>query len=313
MNRAVTGRTALATLLAASLAFTTIAADLEVPYLAGRVNDLADLLSPDAETALETRLQQLEESTGTQVAVLTIPSLEGEVLEDFSLRVAETWKLGRGQFDDGVLLLIARDDRKMRVEVGYGLEGTIPDAYAKRIADDIMQPHFRAGDFDRGVTAAVDALAGLVKGDDSLPPPGSGSQTSQPASGGPGAVGFLFFLIPIGLFSLQALATRGCMAWFLYVFLMPFWFLFPLAFFGRPGGFVPFGLWVLVFPVLWAVIHNTAGGKRWLDTGSGPFLGRGGGWSSSRGGWGGFGGGFSGGGFSGGGGSFGGGGASGSW
>lgn len=313
MNRASVGSTVVATLLAATFAPTASTADLEVPYLAGRVNDLADLLSPGAETAIEAQLQQLEESTGTQVAVLTIPSLGDEVLEDFSLRVAETWKLGRGQFDDGVLILIARDDRKMRVEVGYGLEGTIPDAYAKRIADDLMKPHFRTGDFDGGVTAAVEAVAGLVTGDDSLPPPGSGSPTSQPASGGPGAIGFVFFLIPVGLFSLQALATRGCRAWFLYLFLMPFWFFFPLAFFGRPGGFVPFGLWVVAFPVLWALIHNTAGGQRWLDSGGGPFLGRGGGWSSSRGGWGGSGGGFSGGGFSGGGGSFGGGGASGSW
>ena len=141
----------------------------EVPFLGGRINDLADLLSETAEAAMEKQLEELESATGAQVAVLTIPSLEGEILEDFSLKVADTWKLGRGEFDDGALLLIARDERQMRLEIGYGLEGAVPDAYAKRILDDILRPRFRTGDFDGGVTAAVEAIGGLIRGENPLP------------------------------------------------------------------------------------------------------------------------------------------------
>lgn len=299
-------------MLVGLVALSAVAVAKEVPFLAGRVNDLADLLSDSSESSLEARLEELEETTGAQVAVLTLPSLEGEILEDYSLRVAETWKLGRGKFDDGALLLIARDERQMRLEVGYGLEGVIPDAYAKRILDDILRPRFRAGDFDGGITAAVETIAGLVAGDEALPPPVTQGPSAIDDLGWAKAIPFLAFLIPIGLFSLQALSTRGCMAWFLYLFLMPFWSAFPLAILGSPLGLIPIGLWVVGFPLLWSLIHKTSGGKNWWDKGAGPF---GGGWSSSRGGWGGgfSGGGSSGGGFSGGGGSFGGGGASGSW
>ena len=291
--------------LLGSGAMSAAATAREVPFLAGRINDLADLLTDSSEAAMAGQLEELERSTGSQIAVLTIPSLEGEVLEDYSLRVAETWKLGRGKFDDGALLLIVRDERQMRLEVGYGLEGAIPDAYAKRILDDIMRPRFRAGDFDAGVAAALDAIAGLVAGDEVLPPPASETSRPRTGLGGKGVLAFLVFLIPVGLFSFQALAARGCMAWFLYLFLMPFWFFFPLTMLGRPLGLIPIGLWVTGFPILWAILHGTTKSKNWRNTGSGPFLGTGGGWSSSSGGWGG--------GFSGGGGSFGGGGASGSW
>lgn len=288
-------------------AVSTLVLAKEVPYLGGRINDLADLLTDSSVAELEERLAELEETTGAQVAVLTIPSLEGEILEDYSLRVAETWRLGRGKFDDGALLVIARDERQMRLEVGYGLEGAIPDAYAKRILDDVLRPRFRAGDFDGGITAAVDVIAGLVVGEDALPPPAT--ETSRPMGdfGWPTALTFVAFLIPLGLFSLRALSTRGCMAWFLYFFLMPFWFSFPMVVLGRPLGLIPIGLWIIGFPFAWVLIHKTgASSSRNNGGGWGPFFGTGGGWSSS-------GGGFSGGGFSGGGGSFGGGGASGSW
>jgi uncharacterized protein len=279
----------------------------EVPYLAGPVNDLADLLSDSAEETLAARLIELQRATGAQVVVLTVPSLEGEILEDYSLRVAETWQLGRAEVDDGALLLIVRDERQMRLEVGYGLEGAIPDVWAKRVLDDVLRPRFRAGDFDGGVSAAVDTIAALIAGEEALPPPDEGGESIDDI-GGPKAIALLAFLIPVGLFSLQAVASRGCVAWFLYLFLMPFWFAFPVAILGRPMGLIPIALWVVGFPIVWAVLHGTAAGRTWR--GAGPFLGGGGGWSSSRGGWGG---GFAGGGFSGGGGSFGGGGASGSW
>jgi len=121
---------------------------LDVPRLTGRVNDYADLLSSDAEIRIEQKLAMLEKDTGAQVAVLTIQSLEAESLEEYSLRVAETWALGRGDQDDGALLLIARNDRKMRLEVGYGLEPTLTDIMSKRILDQVLRPRFRAGDFD---------------------------------------------------------------------------------------------------------------------------------------------------------------------
>lgn len=306
--RTVARQGAAAVLLIASGLVSGLVVAKEVPYLAGRVNDLASLLSPSTAAAIETQLAELEESTGAQIAVLTVPSLEGEVLEDYSLRVAETWKLGRGEFDDGALLLIARDERQMRLEVGYGLEGTIPDAYAKRILDDVLRPRFRAGDFDGGVSDAVEVVSALVRGEEALPPPSVDSTRQLGDLDWSQAIAFVAFLIPVGIFSLRAITAQGCVAWFLYLFLMPFWLAFPLAILGRPLGFFPVGLWVIGFPVLWAILRGSGTGSRWQ--GPGPFFGTGGGWSSSRGGWGG---GFSGGGFSGGGGSFGGGGASGSW
>ena len=115
----------------------------EVPYLAGRVNDTADMIPADVEQRIDEKLAALEQATGAQMAVLTIASLEGEVLEEYSFKVAETWGLGREEQDDGLLMLIARDDRKMRLEVGYGLEGDLTDAQAGRILNNILRPAFR--------------------------------------------------------------------------------------------------------------------------------------------------------------------------
>ncbi len=274
-------------------------AALEVPYLAGRVNDLADMLPPDAESRIEARLERLEAERGAQVAVLTIPTLDGEALEDYSLRVAETWQLGRAEHDDGALLLIARDDRRMRLEVGYGLEPALTDLTSHRILDDVIAPRFRQGDFAGGIEEAVDVIARLVEGEDALPPPGG-----RAGSGGGQSLGQISgLLLAVGFFSLMALGARGCAGWLLFLVLIPLWFTVPLSLWGSPLGLIPGVLWILGFPVLWYLIGRSSLGKRWT--------GGGGGWSSSSGGWGGLSGG--GGGFSGGGGSFGGGGSSGSW
>ena len=286
-----------------------------MPFLSGRVNDLAGVLSAPAKQRLEEELRKLEEDTGAQVAILTIPTLDGESLEEYSLRVAETWKLGRGKFDDGALVLIARDDRQMRIEVGYGLEAALTDAKSHRILDEIMRPRFREGDFDGGVESAVKAIDGLVRGDENaLPPP-------EPAAGvegvAPRAIMFLVFAVVIGVFSLVALATEGAGAWFFYLFLTPFWLAFPIAIFGSRFG-VFFGLaWLLGFPILHRILRKKRkSGKlfkttKWstggLPGGGWVWSSRGGGSGGGR-GWGG-----GGGGFSGGGGSFGGGGASGRW
>jgi len=151
-------------------AVVTAAAAREVPYLGGRVNDLADLLSAPAEARLDARLAAVEAATRAQVAVLTVPSLEGDPIEDYGIHVVETWKLGDADADNGVLLLVARDERQMRIEVGYGLEPVVPDILAVRILREIIEPRFQAGDFDGGVEAGVEALAGLIEGDpDALP------------------------------------------------------------------------------------------------------------------------------------------------
>ncbi len=278
-------------------------AALEVPYLSGRVNDLADLISGDAEARIVDSLEDFENRTGHQVAVLTIPSLEGEVLEEFSLRVSETWGLGRSEQDDGVLLLVARDDRKMRIEVGYGLEADLTDAESGRILRNILTPRFKAGDFDGGIEQGVAAIVGTLEGKEVIPRETPGLANDMPIAGRL-LMGGMFVLV-VGMFSLIAIFTSGCQSWFLYAFLMPFWGSFPLVILGPRGGLTALLAWVIGAPILKLLFGNTKFGKRWVKSHPGWTTwtsGSGGGWSSGGGG-----------GFSGGGGSFGGGGASGSW
>jgi uncharacterized protein len=281
---------------------------LDVPFLAGRINDLAGALSPAARERLEAKLRDLETRTGAQVAVLIIPSLEGDSLEAYSVRVAQTWKLGRRGVDDGVLLFVAKNDRKMRIEVGYGLEPKLTDARSREILDEYVRPRFRANDFDGGIAAGVDAIAATIEGTP-LPAP-AGYRASR--SGGMDLLPRLFmatiFTIVVGVHSLVAILTPGKMGWFLYVFLMPFYAAFPSFIVPPYGGVVACGAWILLFPIL----------RQWFKPWSKEFKARhpglagfagggrstsGGGRSSSS----------SRGGFSGGGGSFGGGGSSSSW
>jgi len=288
----------VATMLVAMTAWG--AAALEVPYLAGRVNDQAGLLDDTFEAQLDKQLRQLEEATGAQVVVLTVPSLEGDPIEDYSMRVAETWKLGQKGADNGVLILIARDERRVRIEVGYGLEPVLTDALTGRIIDSLMTPKFRAGDFDGGVDAAVGAIATAIRGEPvDLPTP-------QRRSGGFNPVALVFFLV-FGLpFINAALRTRGAAGWMLFLFLTPFFFAFPAALFGAGVGGVVALVWLVAFPLLRLIVPKAPSGRGSSRHGGfwGPFIGGGGG---------GFSGGGFGGGFSGGGGGFGGGGASGGW
>ena len=164
---------------------------LDVPFLAGRVNDLTRTLSPAARAHLETKLGDLETRTGAQVVILLIPSLEGEPLEPYSVRVAQTWKLGRKGIDDGVLFLVAKNDRKMRIEVGYGLEPKLTDAQTREILDERVRPRFREGDFEGGVEAGVDAIASIIDGKPlarsagpAFARPGRHDRTSSPVHGG---------------------------------------------------------------------------------------------------------------------------------
>jgi len=147
---------------------------LEPPPLEDRVMDLAGLLSGAEAEALIQQLQAHEKATTQQFAVLTIPSLEGDPIEDFSIRTVEAWKLGTKEEDNGLLLLVAKEDRKMRIEVGYGLEGEITDLLAGRIISDVMQPAFRNGDFAGGIQSAVTLLIAAANGEEVDLPESSG-------------------------------------------------------------------------------------------------------------------------------------------
>src|SRR5919109_2753449 len=138
---------------------------LDVPALRGRVNDYAGLISSNKAQELEGRLAQFEKETGHQIAVLTIPSLEGDALEEFSIRVAESWKIGQKGFDNGAILIVAQKDRKLRIEVGYGLEGVLPDAIANRIISEVIVPRFRENDYSGGIEAGVNAILQVTKGE----------------------------------------------------------------------------------------------------------------------------------------------------
>ena len=172
----------------------TAAGAQEVPTFSGYVNDYANLLTDATTQELEDRLRDHEQRTTNQVTVLTVPSLEGGSLEEFSLRVAEALKVGQGGKDNGILLLVARDDRKIRIEVGYGLEPYLPDAYASRIVREVIAPYFKQGDYDAGIAAGVNAILEKVEGIDEL----SEREVVQQDQG------FSFGAILLGIFSMIA-------------------------------------------------------------------------------------------------------------
>lgn len=180
----------------------SLAQALEVPPLRGRVNDYAGVMSQDQVRALESQLAQFEQETGHQIAVLTVPTLAGEDIEGFSIRVAENWKLGKKGFDNGVILLVAVKDRKLRLEVGYGLEGVLPDAIADRIIRDYIVPRFRAQDYAGGVIAGIDAVQKVIKQE---PLPESARKTNQAPHSGFNSLAM--FAIAFVIFALMAFSS----------------------------------------------------------------------------------------------------------
>ncbi|MCM5570202.1 TPM domain-containing protein [Burkholderiaceae bacterium FT117] len=277
-----------------------------VPPLQARVTDLTGTLDAAARSRLESRLEAFEQRKGSQIAVLVVRGTAPEAIEDYSIRVAEAWKIGRGRVDgqrvdDGVLLVVAKEDRRLRIEVGYGLEGAIPDARAKQVIENLIVPRFRQGDYAGGIEAGIDALMRLIEGEP-LPAPARGQPLEE---GGTDWVAVLLFAFFAGLILRQWLGRvlgssagglfGGASAWVFGAGL-------PLA--------VVAGL--LLFFVLLAIRGGGGMGRVGAHT-----------WRSGPGGLpGGFGGGFpgrgggglrGGGGFRGGGGGFGGGGASGGW
>ncbi len=280
------------------------AADVAVPPLSGRVVDQTGTLSSGDIASLTQTLKSLEARKGSQVAVLIVPTTEPETIEQYSIQVAEAWKIGRKKIDDGALLVVARNDRHLRIEVGYGLEGSLTDATTKRIIDEDITPKFKAGDFAGGITAGVNRMIRVIDGEQ-LPAP------EPPHWQSPGSFSIdpfnPFLILPVLLFGglmrrtlgrlIGSAATGGLIT-------LVAWYLF-----GSLLAAVLAGVIASIFVMFSDSITSPAPGRR----------GRGGGWSG-----GGYGGSYSGGGgssssssdsggFSGGGGSFGGGGASGSW
>ena len=179
----------------------TLAYALEVPPLRGRVNDYAGVMQQIQIQAMESQLAQLERDTGHQVAVLTIATLDGEDIEGFSIRVAENWKIGKKGFDNGVILVVAIKDRKLRLEVGYGLEGVLPDAIAKRITADYIVPRFRSQDYGGGIVAGIDAVQKIIRKE---PLPESARKTQ---SRNTGLNSFAMLAITLAILGLMAFAA----------------------------------------------------------------------------------------------------------
>lgn len=176
---------------------------LSVPSLTSPIVDNANLISDGVEQNINNQLQELSNSTGIQLAVLTIPTLEDEVLESYSMKVAETWKLGSAEKDTGVLLLIALEERSIRIEVGYGLEGVLTDTKCGLIIRNVIAPEFRNGNYQAGIVNAVNNMVGLVKGDESL----VSKKVLNESSGDSSAFIFMGIVLLYGFIFVMAVVT----------------------------------------------------------------------------------------------------------
>jgi uncharacterized protein len=287
MNRIILA--CIAVLLLVASPVSSSAQFVEVPALESLVTDKTGVLGP-LEPTLEQTLRALKSEKGSEIAVLILPTTKPEEIEQYSIRVVDAWKLGRKGVDDGALLIIALEDRKVRIEVGRGLEGDIPDAKANRIIQEQILPHFRQGDIPAGIQAGTQALVSLVRGMD-LPPPVEEPQGTDPGM----LVPLIFFFLYIGL-SLSSAFGKGIGTAASAVGALGIgWLVTSLLVVAIPYALVC-GLLVF-FTDPKALTHVRGGGGRYPRGYSG----------------GGFPGGFSSGGGFGGGGSFGGGGASGRW
>ena len=279
------------------------AADVAVPQLTGRVVDQTGTLSSGDIASLNQKLRDFENRKGSQVTVLIVPTTQPETIEQYSIRVAEAWKIGRKKIDDGAILVIAKNDRHLRIEVGYGLEGALTDVTSRRIIDEVITPKFRSGDFAGGIADGVDRMTRVIDGEP-LPAPARSTSFSDDLSDFGAVVPFALFasLFVGGILRTMfgrlfgSVATGGVLAaiaWFLA---------------GSTGLALVVGLIAFILAFIADLFP--------MATGPGTGYSRRGSWStgsSSGGGWSSGSSSSDSGGFSGGGGSFGGGGASGSW
>jgi uncharacterized protein len=294
-------------LLAIALAAGAVAQDLvPVPPLKGRVTDLTGTLSASQVADLERSLAAFEARKGSQIAILMVPTTRPEEIAQYSIRVADQWKVGRKNVDDGLIVVVAKNDHKLRIEVGYGLEGAIPDLIARRVIRETIAPHFVEGDFYGGLKAGTEQLMKLVDGE-KLPPPRE--RGTQPAGGGADLqslfVILLVVIVVVGGILTKVLgrflgsAATGGVAGFIAA-----------AIAGTMIAAVAAGILAFLLTLMLVGAGGALAGGRRGGRGGGPWIGGpGGSWGGGSGGsWGG-----GGGGWSGGGGGFGGGGASGSW
>jgi|KBSSwiStaDraftv2_1062776.scaffolds.fasta_scaffold411528_1 uncharacterized protein len=289
MRMGICLRAALVTALLVASQF-TLADDRPIPPLSGRVVDETGTLSAEQKLSLESKLKAFEERKGSQIAVLITGTTFPEPVEAFSIRVADAWKIGRKAVNDGVLIVVAKSDRAMRLEVGYGLEGAIPDAVAKRLIDEVFIPGFRDGKFYEGLNAGIDRLIKVIDGEP-LPEPA----TPSAGKGNLRSIESYFVLFIVATLGIGGLLRRllGRLPAALVV-----------------GAGIGVLAWMVIAPMLIALLVGIVAFMVTL-LGGGMARGFGGGGFGGGGfGGGGFGGG---GGFSGGGGGFGGGGASGRW
>lgn len=237
----------------------------DIPYLQGRVTDDAEILSPAAIKRLSALLEDHEARTTDQVAVLTVTTLDGESIEDFALRVFDAWQLGQRDQDNGVLVVVAPRDRRMRIEVGYGLEGRLTDLEAGRIIRNVMTPRFKAGDFDGGLEQGVTAIVAQLQGGDATIPEGGAPAAAKSQDAffeGPDLgiierilIGCFIFGI-IGLFTVLGVVTPG-VGWFLYFFLIPFWAMFPIVVVGTTGAFILLAIYLVCFPIAKVILSKS--------------------------------------------------------
>jgi uncharacterized protein len=285
------------------LAAVLVHAQIAVPALTARVTDLTGTLSGEAVTRIEAKLADLEAKKGSQIAVLIVPTTQPEDIDQFGIRVEDAWKLGRKGVDDGAYLIVAKNDRRVRIEVGYGLEGALPDAIANRIITETITPHFKLGDYDGGVEAGVDQMISVVNGE---PLPAPDKKWEHHSNLG-NLLPLLLVVVFVASGVLRALFGRlvgsvatggltGGIAWLL-------------------SHFLPIGLGAGIVAFLFAMLagSNSRGWSAGSGWGGGFGGGLGGGLGGGFGGGGFGGGGGGGGGFGGGGGGGGGGGASGGW
>ncbi|UPJ57723.1 YgcG family protein [Bradyrhizobium sp. 192] len=283
--------------LVLALAFPAFA-DVAIPELTGRVVDQTGTLSSSDIAALSQKLRDFETRKGSQIAVLIVPTTQPETIEQFSIRVAEAWKIGRKKIDDGAILVVAKNDRHLRIEVGYGLEGALTDVTSRRIIDEIITPKFRSGDFSGGIADGVERMMRVIDGEP-LPVPSPTVNFGSLDDLAPLFIVTLFVSVGVGgAFRaalgrlLGSLVTGGVIAALTGFILGSAGLALALGGLGFVIGFIA---------DLFSAITPGTGRSRGGSWSSGSSSG---GWSSGS---------SSSGGFSGGGGSFGGGGASGSW
>jgi uncharacterized protein len=271
-------------------------AQVEIPPLRAPVTDLTGTLTQDQIATLEQRLRAFEQRKGSQIAVLFVPTTQPETVEQYSIRVAEAWRLGRRGVDDGVLVLVAKDDRAVRIEVGYGLEGALPDVLANRITDQVIVPRFREGDFYGGVTAAIDRIIAVIEGEP-LPENLRSEEGRAPQGLGSALPVFLMLVFVVSGLLRRLFGSFGGAFFTSGVAGVLVWLL---------TSALGLAIGAAVIAFLFTIFSGGGGGRGWTSSRRGHHWGGG-----LGGGWGG-GGGF-GGGWGGGGGGFGGGGASGRW